>query len=98
MAKGLDVEEAIASLVLLALLIIKRGAFTVEGAHGTGRRVLKWAVCFLAGGVLLAVATAELVAYLAGTPISLREAADQGLDGLVGAPDSISAIGLCLTS
>lgn len=93
-AKGLDVEEAIASLVLLVLLIARRGAFTVEGAHGTARRVLKWTCCLIAGGLLLAVAMAELVAHLAGEPISLREAADRGLDGLVGAPDSLSAIGL----
>lgn len=94
LAKGLDVEEAIAALVLLVLLVIKRGAFTVEGAHGTGRRVLKWALGLVAGGVFVAVAAAELIAYLAGDSISLREAADQGLDALVGAPDSMSALGL----
>ena len=94
LAKGLDVEEAIAALVLMTLLLIRRSAFTVEGAHGTSRRVAKWAFGLAAGGLLLAVAIAELVARLAGEPISLREAADQGLDALVGAPDSMSAIGL----
>ena len=94
LAKGLDIEEAVASVVLLVLLVIKRDAFTVEGAHGTGRRVLKWTLGLIAGGLLLAVAMAELVARIAGDPISLREAADQGLDALVGAPDSTSAIGL----
>jgi lysyl-tRNA synthetase class 2 len=94
LAKGLDIEEAIAALILLVLLVVKRAAFTVEGAHGTGRRVLKWTLGLIAGGLLLGVAVAELVARLAGTPISLREAADQGLDALVGAPDSMSAVGL----
>ena len=94
LAKGLDIEESLAALVLLVLLIVKRRAFTVEGAQGSGRRALRWVVCLTAVGVLLAVASAELVARLAGAPISLREASDQGLDALVGAPDSLSAIGL----
>ena len=94
LAKGLDIEESVVALVLLALLLLKRRAFTVEGATGTGQRVLKWALCLTAGGLVLGVAMAELLARLAGDPISLREAADQGLDALVGAPDSISAVGL----
>ena len=94
LAKGLDVEEALLALVLMALLILRRDAFTVPGARGTARRTLKWVACLAAGGVLIGVALAELVARRAGTPISLREALDQGLDGLVGAPDSMSALGL----
>lgn len=93
-AKGLDVEEATAALVLLVLLVIKRSAFTVQGAHHATRRAIKWAAYFAVAGLLLGIAAAEAVARLAGKPISLREAADQGLDALVGAPDSTSALGL----
>lgn len=94
LAKGLDAEEAIAALTLLVLLIVKRAAFTVEGAHHATRRCLTW-VGYLAGaGVLLAIASAEAVARRADNPISLREAAEQSLNALVGAPDSLSALGL----
>ena len=93
-AKGLDVEEAIAALVLLVLLVYKRDAFTVEGAHGATRRALKWAAALAAIGLVLGIALAEIVARLAGESISLHEAADQGIDALVGAPDSMSALGL----
>ena len=93
-AKGLDIEEAVVALVLMALLIHKRDAFTVAGAHGATRRALAWAACLAIAGLVLGIALAEIVARLAGEPISLREAADQGLDALVGAPDSMSALGL----
>ncbi|MGI9117085.1 MAG: bifunctional lysylphosphatidylglycerol flippase/synthetase MprF [Gaiellales bacterium] len=93
-AKGLDVEEAVLALVLLVLLVVKRSAFTVEGAHDATRRTLTWVAGLAAGGLLLAVASAEFVARRAGDPISLREAADRGLEALVGAPDSYSALGL----
>ena len=94
LAKGLDVEEAIAALALFVLLIVKRTAFTVAGAHHATRRAITWAAYFVLAGLLLGFAAAEGVARLAGDPISLREAADQGLEALVGAPDSTSAIGL----
>ena len=94
LAKGLDVEEAVVALVLMGLLLLRRDAFTVEGAHDTTRRTLKWVAILAAGGVLVGIVLAELVARSAGTPISLREALDQALDALVGAPDSPSALGL----
>lgn len=92
--KGLDVEEALLALGLLALLIAKRSAFTVEGAHDATRRALRWVGVLAAVGLLLGVAVAEIAARLAGESISLRTAADQGLDALVGAPDSTSALAL----
>ena len=94
LAKGLDVEEAIAALALFILLIGKRTAFTVSGARHTAGRALKWAAYFAVAGVLFGFAAAEAIARLTGNPISLREAADQGLDALVGSPDSTSALGL----
>ena len=94
LAKGLDAEEAIAALTLLVLLIVKRAAFTVEGAHHATRRCLTWAGYIVGAGVLLAIASAEAVARLADNPISLREAAGQSLNALVGATDSLSALGL----
>ena len=94
LAKGLDAEEAIAALTLLVLLIVKRAAFTVEGAHHATRRCLTWAGYIVGAGVLLAIASAEAVARRADNPISLREAAGQSLNALVGATDSLSALGL----
>ena len=94
LAKGLDAEEAIAALTLLVLLIVKRAAFTVEGAQHATRRCLTWVGYFAGAGVLLAIASAEAVARRADNPISLREAAGQSLNALVGATDSLSALGL----
>ena len=72
LAKGLDVEEAVAALALFVLLIVKRTAFTVAGAHHATRRALKWAAYFVVAGVLFGFAAAEAVAKPKSTPATTK--------------------------
>lgn len=92
--KGLDIEEALVCTALLIALIARRSAFTVAGGSRAPHRAMKSLGVLVVIGLIVGIALTEFFARRAGDPVSLTVATDQALEAFVGAPYSLSALGV----
>jgi lysyl-tRNA synthetase class 2 len=93
-AKGLDLEESGASLLLLAALAVFREDFDVEGDPETPTTFARQALAVLAGGAILGLLLVEGQSFLAGDALPLEKAFTEILHGYAGlGPDRLEGRG-----
>jgi len=89
-AKGLDLEESGASLLLLGALLAFRDDFDVEGDPETPTTFVRQALRVLGGGAILGLLLVEGQSFLSGDALSLEKAFTEALHGYAGlGPDRL---------